>query len=396
MRRLGGSVVSFDVTCGDVSQTLKALTGHGINLYNIVHKNELSVIFSVSSNDITSVKQILNRRGDGFRQIVASPGWIFLNIIKKRWLILLAISFIFDFSIWIPSRILFVEILGNSKVHSALIEEKIGEMGIKFGAKRSNIRSESLKNAMLSEIPELDWVGVTTAGCVATVEVREKAFLDKDSLDSEYIASVVADTDGVIEEITVTKGIALCKKGQVVKKGQVLISGYEDCGLLIKAARAQGEVIGQTSRQIKAVSPSNVSVRGKEKYVKTNYSLLIGKKFINFKNNSGISPTSCVKIYEEKYMTLPGGYQLPVALVSETLIYYETENCVLDEKHFAWMEQGIDLYTANIMSAGTILNKRYSTSCQDNFFQCTGLYICREQIGKYRIEEKLIHDRKNS
>lgn len=396
LRRYSGGLVSFDVTCGDVSQTLKVLTGQGISLYDVIHKNEISVMFSVSFNDVKAVKHILSMRGDGFQQIALSPGSVFLKKVKKRWLLILAIFLLLGLSIWLPSRILFVNVIGNSTVSTVLLEEKIAAIGLRFGIKRADIRSESLKNVMLSEIPELDWVGITTVGCVATIEIREKPNIEKESVKPGNIASIVADTDGVIEEITVTRGIALCRKGQAVKKGQVLISCYEDCGFLIKATQAEGEVTAQTMRRTDAVCPSKVSMRGQIKRVDTSYHLLIGKKFINFKNNSGISPTSCVKIYEEKYMTLPGGYQLPIALILETKIFYDTEGCILREDNFEWMEQGIEQYTAKLMSAGTILNKKYIGSMQENYFQAKSFYICREEIGKYRIEETLIHDRKDS
>lgn len=396
MRRYGGSPVRFEATCGDVAQTLKALTRHGISLYDVVHKSELSVRFSVSSDDVNKVKQILGRRGDGFEQLISSPGSVFLNRIKKRWVLLLAIIFIFGFSIWLPTRIFFVNVTGNSAIPTAMVEEKVAELGVCFGVKRAEIRSEALKNAMLSQMPELDWVGITTAGCVATVEIREKPSIEKKAVKSENVASIIANTDGVIEEITVTKGIALCNRGQAVKKGQVLISGYEDCGLFIKATQAQGEVTAQTMRQIDAICPSNISLRCQERNVETSYRLLIGKKFINFKNNSGISPASCVKIYEQKYLTLPGGFRLPIALVKETVVSYETKACELDEADFHWIGQMLDLYTVNQMSAGTILSKKSIGSLQEDYFRVKGFYICREQIGKYRIEEIRIHDRKDS
>ena len=49
---------------------------------------------------------------------------------------------------------------------------------------------------------------------------------------------------------------ALCAPGQAVSKGQVLISGYTDCGLCVLSQRAQGEVMAYTGRSFSALMPS--------------------------------------------------------------------------------------------------------------------------------------------
>ena len=61
--------------------------------------------------------------------------------------------------------------------------------------------------------------------------------------------------DGFIVSATVTRGNFLCRVGQSVKAGQVLISGYTDCGICIQATRAEGEIYAQTSRDFAAVTP---------------------------------------------------------------------------------------------------------------------------------------------
>ena len=36
------------------------------------------------------------------------------------------------------------------------------------------IRSEKVKNSLLQRIPQLQWAGINTDGCVAVISVREK------------------------------------------------------------------------------------------------------------------------------------------------------------------------------------------------------------------------------
>jgi hypothetical protein len=47
------------------------------------------------------------------------------------------------------------------------------------------------------------------------------------------------------------------------------------------------------------------------------YSILLGKKRINFYKGSGIYDGSCVKMVSQYHLTLPGDYVLPVTVVKE-------------------------------------------------------------------------------
>ena len=103
--------------------------------------------------------------------------------------------------------------------------------------------------------------GVNTSGCVATVSVRERTDPEVTEQDSA-VSNIVASRDGFIVSATVTRGNFLCRVGQSVKAGQVLISGYTDCGICIQATRAEGEIYAQTSRDFAAVTPRRVDGSG--------------------------------------------------------------------------------------------------------------------------------------
>ena len=74
---------------------------------------------------------------------------------------------------------------------------------------------------------------------------------------------------------------------QVVKKGEILISGYTDCGIAIRATDAAGEVYAKTTREITVIFPTNYALKSNDTVEFKNISLIIGKKRINlFKINS--------------------------------------------------------------------------------------------------------------
>ena len=138
---------------------------------------------------------------------------------------------------------------------------------------------------MLQRIPQLNWVGITTKGCVATIRVIEALQSEGEPADAP-VSSIVAKSDGIIDEITVLQGVAMCQSGQAVHKGQLLISGYQDLGLMIKATQAKGEVYAQTIRQVNAIFPTQCSLKVNPQANSVRYYLQIGKNILNL----------CVKI----------------------------------------------------------------------------------------------------
>jgi sporulation protein YqfD len=154
----------------------------------------------------------------------------------------------FLLTIFLPTRVLFIHVEGNSTVEERRILEAAQECGIRFGASRRQVRSEKMKNRLLEKVPELKWAGVNTSGCTAVISVREQP-VQEQRTGYTGISSIVAACDGRITSCTVTKGNGLCAPGQVVQKGQLLISGYLDCGICIRVTGAEGEIFAETRQE---------------------------------------------------------------------------------------------------------------------------------------------------
>ena len=259
--------------------------------------------------------------------------------------------------------------------------------GLSFFSNRSALRSEQLKNALLEALPQLQWVGVNTKGCLATITVRERQEAEP-IRPSGGVSSIVAARDGVIQEITVERGSGVCRVGEAVKAGQVLISGYTDCGLSIQATRASGEVYASTVHNLTAVTPSDWTVRGDQGNRIIKLSFIFGKKRINLFQSSGILPTSCVKMYEEYDLTLPGGFSLPVSIAVEVWQSYDGSTLAASSESTYQLLSGFSKsYLTDQMIAGQILSGSEVTEAGDGTVRLHSVYACREMIGQIRSEE---------
>ncbi len=385
-KSVAGTLV-VELTSADIPGTLGALTQQGIPVFDLNPEGDLTVTLRIARKDFKTAAALCRKRGDTVR--IRRRGGIYWagKALLKRPVLVAGVGLLVAASLYVPSRVLFVRVEGNTSVPENQILEAAGESGIFFGAYRREVRSERVKNALLEKVPQLQWTGVNTYGCVAVITVRERSTPEKAQQENS-VGNVISASDGVIISATATKGTLLCQPGQAVVEGQVLISGYTDCGICIQATQAEGEVYAQTRRQLTVYSPGEGVLRGKEEHVDSRWGLLIGKKRINLWKGSGISGSSCGRMYEEYYITLPGGFQLPVALVRETEVSYETERMELSSGEVqAGMEAFAEQHLTQQMIAGSITSRQYLLMQEGDCWRLEGVFLCSEMIGRQKAEQ---------
>ena len=377
--------VTLRLVSAQWENSLEALRNAGIILENVVLIDQLTISFSVRQQNLELVQTIARKRGEKL-EIDSRRGVIYkIRGLIRRPVLVAGMLLLLWLSVWAPGRVFFVLVDGNVTVPANLIMEQAAKCGVDFGASRKAVRSEKVKNALLEIMPQLQWVGVNTYGCVAVISVTERQVQEVPQ-QTHQVTSMIAICDAVVGEMTVLQGNAVCTVGQAVKKGQVLISGYTDCGICIRATQAQGEVYGETRRNLCAVIPINYQARGEILSVSKKYGLIIGKKRINFDNSSGISGGECVRIYSERYITLPGGFRLPVAIVTEQWITYAPTACTLEDPALI-LQPLIADYLRSQMIGGRILLSSQVVSRTEDLFRIDGIYSCYEMIGIIRTEE---------
>ena len=371
----------------DPAGTLEWLAGLGIGVWDISAGDPLTWEFSVLRRHGRIVQRIAHKRGDRIRFTGHTGAYWIAGGLKKRPVLLLGMAMLLLLSIYLPTRVLFVRVEGNRQVPARLILQETEACGVYFGADRSDLRSQQLKDRLLSRLPQLQWAGVKTEGCVAVITVRERIQTEQ-TPPQEGVCSIVSARDAVVVSMTVLRGNGLCKPGQAVKAGQVLISGYTDCGLCIRAERADGEILGRTQRELTAIFPEEYDQKTEIQSEKKKFSLIIGKKQINFFKDSGISGTSCAKIYEQKYMTLPGGFRLPVSILCQTEIRYKTEPTVWAGGE-ALISSFAKQYVLRNTSAGILEYSSEQITQINGCIRLQGIYGCLENLGLVRMEESI-------
>lgn len=371
----------------DAQRIVDRLLAAEIELLNVHWIDEMTVRFVVYKNDFSTVLKLVEKHQGEIELIKQAGVLIYCKNIIHRPILIFGILAVLLLSIYIPRRIFFVQVSGNEKISDEEIIEKAELCGLSFGMSRKSIRSEQVKNLLLEELPLLQWVGINTSGCVATICIKERSVSSKPSEADVGPASIVASIDGFIRSVVSTRGTVLCQSGQAVTEGQVLISGYTDCGSALVITRAEGEVYADTSRDFEIITLNSCVNRGRKISSEQRASILFGKKLINLYKGSGILDTTCVKIYEKYHVGLPGGFVLPVKLQLEKIEYYECEELHSENAEEPWLLLSADSYLKNQMIAGTILDRQSTVIDEEEVFGYSLQYSCIEMIGQIRKEE---------
>lgn len=381
-----GGMAEAKLVSADPGRAMEQIALQGIILRQVRQEKDLTLIFQLDRKDWKKLSRLCHHNGYDLT-LVRRAGlyWLGKRLIRRPVLVS-GLGVLLALSLWLPTRVFLVEVEGNRTVPTQRILEAAESTGIRFGASRRAVRSEKMKNNLLSQVEELKWAGVNTTGCRAVISVREKEPEQEKILDG--IKGIVAHRDGFITQCTVTAGSGQCQPGETVKAGQLLISPYTDCGICIRAETAEGEVMAQTQRHLRAVTPSEAEFRQEAGETVFRIGLILGKKRINFRKCSGIWDATCDRIYKEYYITLPGGFRLPFGVAVETVTqwdtaYRHTEREEAEAALLAFSRR----YTCQEMIAGSILRTDYGMSQSAGLYTLTAQFRCSEMIGREILME---------
>lgn len=218
-----------------------------------------------------------------------------------------------------------IRIEGNSKTSDAEITDQLEELGFGIGTYYPAVNFNQLHADYLAVQHDIAWLSVFMNGVVAEVQVRE-LWADERSMHGENTyANIVAECAGVVREVNVFEGQAAVKPGDIVRAGQVLISGVvekNDGG--IRYEYASGEVICEVSVPLHAeILLKRESKRYTGREIRQR-SVKIFKKTINFFINGGIEYATYDKIDMMEQVCPFGFGTLPVWLNTKVYKEYET------------------------------------------------------------------------
>ncbi len=221
----------------------------------------------------------------------------FLSWLKRHSVILL--SFILSYGVLLAlSNVIFdIEIVTSNQELKRVISLYLEDYNIKkYKFMKSNKELEKLKEEILSENKNtLEWIEFERVGTKYTINLTERIVNEKngDAVPSDIVAS----KDATILYMVTKSGTRIKDLNEVVKKGEVLISGniMKDENL-VNQVEADGEVFGETWYTVTTTVPfSHVEYEKTGTTINHIYINIFGKKLTlmgKYETNESMNTTT--------------------------------------------------------------------------------------------------------
>jgi len=149
---------------------------------------------------------------------------------RKRKLLVGGVAFFALMMFVLSSFIWHIDIVGGEGVSHAAIYTFLEEQGLSTGSFKPNIDARGLQRELLNHFDELSWADIHTRGTRTTVMIAE-AIPRQPIVDRQTPAHVVASQDGLITGIATSSGAPLVRQNDVVRAGEMLVSGIIELGV---------------------------------------------------------------------------------------------------------------------------------------------------------------------
>lgn len=300
--------VVFKVDEGDIATVINRAIKAGLN-QNIDEKGNFSVPYRMKKVYV-SLLCGMEYTVSGIKGALGALIGIF-----RHWGIIASLPVFLLISLFLFNTVWDVRVEGCSDLLKSEILQELDKAGIRIGSTWLNIDKSGVENRILLSSDTVSWISINRRGTVAYVSIIEKKANEPPEVPNGY-ASIVADRDCIIEEITVKAGYPIVKVGDSVRKGDVLISGVIPQSLGGGYCYAQGSIKGRYNTEVEVSGDSEIVKReylGNSIYT---FGVKIFDHKINIFKNYGKMPTKYDIINENKEFIFLGK-KIPLSLEYE-------------------------------------------------------------------------------
>lgn len=365
-------------------RVLNLCSVHDIPFWDVVWEDAAHIRFRTTMQGRRALQQVMDTAAVEVEDLSTSGMPVMLGRLRRRY-VLIAAAVLALVWLWCGANIILsFSISGNERVSDREILRALEHNGVTIGTRGLDIEQETLRNHVLLELHELSWLSVNVRGCTAHVQVVERQRPPR-IIDPQEYANVVSTKTGLVTEIVALNGKTCVAEGEMVEKGQLLLSGVSDGRFGgVRFMHAQGEVWGRTWYTLTARVPLAVTEQVGEGQERNHFLLIVGKKRINFFGRGSILTTGCDRIITYHSLRLPFGGELPLSLCHEREVQYDvqtvtrTEESALDEGKLALLQR----LTAQLSEEGSVTWTTFTHRTEGETLIVTLEAECLEQLGE--------------
>lgn len=300
IKNFNKNYIKIEIIYSKPEKIINLLWKNNIPLKNINKKNTNVIITYVLLKDYKTLYYICKENGAKIKVTKRYGRGIYLNKIKNRIGLSFGIIIFFFIIYYLSSYIWSINIIASKYLTPYEIRKELYSLDIIPGIRAKDINVYELENKLLKDNSNISWIKIRKEAGSLRVEVKERQ--EPPSISNEGGNNIIVSSrDAEILRVYTTSGKPVVKKGDIVKRGQLLLDNKQGKEGEEYEVKAKGIFIGKTFYEgTKVISLINMRKErtGEEK---SNFYINILNKRIYIKNNENIFEYYD-KIYKDNFI----------------------------------------------------------------------------------------------
>ena len=355
---------------------------------------EDKAIFKMKAADFKALGPIVKKTRCRAR-ICTKKGFPFLaHRYKKRKLMPVGLL-LFIMMIWgLSSFVWLVEVEGATRLNSMDIIKSLEEQGYGVGKWKNSLDLRAAEAYLVKAYPDIVWTAVKFEGTRLVIQVAETVPPPDMVIATGETTHIVAKRDALVTSISVDKGMPQVKKGDIVKKGEVLVSGHMPLGAeseSIYSTDSKAKVLGKTvysatgEMNLTRVRKQYTNDTSKRYILKLfNHDFTLWNQKINFETYD--TQTTLHQLHITKLFPLPFGFEVQTRIAYtptyETLSVDDAKDLLLSQ---LWQE-----LSGSLSEDADILKREILYKESGETIEGTLHVVAEENIGYKVIAEPIV------
>ncbi len=220
---------------------------HHIPLWEI-GKSERRITFEMSAGDYKRLRPFVKKTHvvPHIREKKGVP--FILEQAVRDWTFTVGLLFFF-FVLRILSQYVWqINYTGQQEYTKETVSKEVTQMGVYVGMPRKRLNCDQIERNLRERYDNMSWVSAEEKGCVLNIKIKEGNVKEEEKQEETAASHLIAPCRGTVQSIVTRQGVAKVRRGDKVKKGQILISGVvdilDDSGAVVRrnGVCAAGEV----------------------------------------------------------------------------------------------------------------------------------------------------------
>ncbi|WML35615.1 sporulation protein YqfD [Clostridium sp. OS1-26] len=218
---------------------------NGVYIKNLRKENITTMIMDVNLRDYDKIEEIAKKTKTKIKIIKRRGFAFFLIKIKRRIALVLGIILFMGILYYLSTFVWNIEISVDHNLSPYEIRQQLSSFGIKPGINKKNINVYDIEEKLIKNNENIMWVRARVEGAKLKISAAERQSPPNIIAESSP-CNLVARKDGEVIRVYTKAGTTVVKKGDMIRKGQVLVKGEQGKEGTAYQVHAVGDVICRT------------------------------------------------------------------------------------------------------------------------------------------------------